>query len=104
MVQAAEPPQLKLYSVPYNAPKEQCQKDVDSAFEKAGYVKQTAESEDGTIVATKEGYKAIISCIKPNSGCTDSPEIDRVVIAVTGGDAEGVKTKAAELVDLFYVL
>ena len=102
-IMSEEAPQLKLYSVPYNASKTQCQKDIKVAIKDMSYIYQDKESADGTAVGISGNYKAIVSCINTNNSCSDTTEVDHIVIAVTGSGLETVGAKATALVDVFYL-
>ena len=98
-IATANSPNIKLYPVPYNTSKLQCKKDITAAFVKAGYVDQIKAFESETFIATKDGYRAALSCISPNTS-NYAFEVDRIIIVVAGDKAEAVQNKAVALVDL----
>lgn len=88
----AKAPYLELYTIPYNASKQQCKRDSIDALKRANFKLASGTYQGEDTVGTKGDYKGVVSCLNIDVG--------RVIIIVTGKHYKTSRQYAIQLVDI----
>lgn len=91
-VAAAQAPYLELYTLPYNASKQQCKRDSINALKEANFKLASGTYQGEDTVGTKGDYKGVVSCLNIDVG--------RVIVIVTGKHYKTSRQYAIQLVDM----